>query len=123
MSKAPKKATQPHYLDLDAIVPEVSVVIKFGGAEHKMAMPSVEDFVRQTKEMEKLSAAGSPEEEMKLLLGMLGRAFPTIGEANIGKLTIPQLREFAAFAMENANRLMSGDTEGKDGENPPKAGR
>lgn len=108
------------FIDLDAIVPD-EVVVKLGGIEHKLVPLSVEDFINNTKDVEKYaSEVISTEAEIEMVSKMLMRAFPTMTVEMLRKLTLPQLQTLVQFAQDhNGQRQVEKDNEA---ENPQKAG-
>jgi hypothetical protein len=89
-----------HFIDLDAIDTDVTLVVKFKGAEHKMVAISVGDFVSNMRIIQDMGVASDPQKEMSLLIDMLDKVFPTITRDALWSLTLPQLQALFAKAQE-----------------------
>lgn len=94
------------YIDLDAVVPQNEVVVKLDGADHRLVPITLEDFVKNTKLVEKLNEGDKTDGEalelqVNTLIDMVGRAFPTIGADRLRRLNIPQLNQLLDVAKSN----------------------
>ena len=85
-------------LDLDAVAAESEFVIKLNGTEHKLKPATVETFVANMKELEKLGVSASVAEELEVTIGIILRAFPTVTEAEVRALTMQQIKAISDFA-------------------------
>jgi hypothetical protein len=112
--------SDPKYIDLDALAPEVDVVIKLDGQSHKLATLTVEDFIQNTKAIQELPAGSTIEQEYETVVSMLVRCFPTITKARFHKLSLVQLNAILNFARENSGQTSIEEDMKK--ENPPPAG-
>jgi hypothetical protein len=124
MAKKPKDS--PFYLDLDAVKPDETIVVKLGGNEHPLKPISIDDFIENTRTIQKLQAAGvgDTSEETEIIIGMLQRAFPSMTRELIGTLDIARMRRLMEFAMEhNGTRESQKEADSAQQENPPRAGR
>lgn len=115
-----------NYLDLDAIAPDVELVVKLGGKEHRMRPLSVEDFVKNIKDQSALAASNSDvEAEIDLVIKMLIRAFPTMKGEDLKKVELNKLWKLLEFARDNNGaKTAEGDikAEQEQAENPQTAG-
>ena len=92
--------TKTQFLDLDALLPAVEVTVKLGGVNHKLKQLSVQDFVANTADQQKLGEAASLSAEVETVVRMLHRAFPTITIEAFNKLELAKLYKLLAFALE-----------------------
>lgn len=113
----------PNYLDLDAVLPEVELVVKLNGKEHRLKPLSVEDFVRNMKDQAALAASsGDVETEIDTVIKMLARAFPTMQAADLKKVELNKLWKLLEFARENNGSKAAEGELTEAPENPRKAG-
>ena len=91
---------QPNYLDLDAIDTEFTLVVKLDGTDHKLQPISLEDFVANLRKIQEMGVTTDPMQEVEMLVEMLSKAFPSIGEPRLRKLTLPQLSALMEKARE-----------------------
>lgn len=91
-------STATQYLDLDAIKPAQEFKVKLGGQEHILKETDVETFILNTEDVQKLGLLSNAVEELKLSLRLVSRAFPTIPEPVLQKLTFSQCNALIEFA-------------------------
>lgn len=87
------------FLDLDAVAKEAEFVVKLNGNNHSLKLATVETFVTNMKEIEKLGMAPSAEAEFEAVVGIVMRSFPTIPENEIRALNVLQIKALSDFAM------------------------
>ncbi|RWI35426.1 hypothetical protein [Mesorhizobium sp.] len=87
------------FLDLDAVTAKAEFTVKLNGTEHKLKIASVETFIQNQKEIEKLSLAATAAEELEVVIGIIKRAFPTMPEKEIRGLNLIQLEAIKDFAL------------------------
>lgn len=95
------EASNPTYLDLDAIAPTVECVVKLGGTEHKLQPMSLENFIKTTEILNSIPAEPSARDEFENTIKLLQIAFPTMTASMLRGLTHDQLGAILAFAQEN----------------------
>jgi hypothetical protein len=123
MAKNTKTNERPiSYLDLDAVVPDNDVVVKFGGKEHKLVPITLEDFVKNTKAVQAMGTSTDPDAEMAVIKDMLQRAFPTITPDMTLKFSLLQLNTLLDFAMKHNGSKKVEEAAEADAANPPMAG-
>lgn len=88
------------FLDLDAVAPKVDFSLKLNGVDHKLEEPSVEVFITNMQDIEKLALEASPREELELSIKMIMRSFPTIKEEELRALKLSQLQAIGDFARQ-----------------------
>lgn len=116
---------QPIYIDLDEVSSDFEFTLKLDGVEHEMVEPSVDDFIFNMKEIEKLSVSASTIEEINIVIGIIARAFPTITEERLRKIKLPQLKKIQEYVFnagaQKVEKVEGGEAaEGEKG-NPPDA--
>lgn len=103
-------------LNLDALETEIEKSVTVDGVDHAMKPLSVEEFVNNMKEIEAIQAAGAeitPSEAFERSLVMIVRAFPSLEEARVRKMTTPQIDALFAFVQgENDAEVARGASEG-----------
>lgn len=104
-------------INIDALQEEPPFILQIGEEEHPMKVFSVDDFLINMKEIEKLGTNPSFSEELELSVRIIGRAFPTLGEARV--------RQFQTSTIEKLFKISRGEdpnaAPGETPENPPKA--
>jgi hypothetical protein len=92
--------------------------------EHKLAPLTVDDFIANTRAIEKFTAGVvTAEAEIDMITGMLMRAFPTMTKEMLGRFTLPQLNKLVEFAQEhNGQKKVETEAAAEATENPPTAG-
>jgi hypothetical protein len=114
----------PVLIDLDAVQAEVEFVIKLDGKEHPVKPVSLEDFIANTKIMQKAATGDeiSMEQELELVLSVVDRSIPTIGMERLRKLTMIQLKALQDAAMQmNGTDEVKKEAAAEAAENPRKA--
>jgi hypothetical protein len=86
------------FLDLDAVAVEEEFTIKLNGKTHKLHFATVETFIANMKDFEKLGLNASTAEELDITMTILKRAFPTVTEEEMRNLTIHQMQAINDFA-------------------------
>lgn len=103
-------------INIDALQEEPPFTLEIGTEKHPMKVFSVEDFLTNMKEIEKLGTNPKFSDELELSIRIIGRAFPSLGEDRV--------RQFQVSTIEKLFRISRGEdpnaTPG-DAENPPKA--
>ena len=117
--------TKTQFLDLDALLPAVEVTVKLGGKSHKLKQLSVQDFVANTADQQKLGEASTLAAEVETVVRMLHRAFPTITIEAFHKLELAKLYKLLSFALEQngsdkASKEVAAEAKSDD-ENPQTA--
>ncbi|MER9176313.1 hypothetical protein NKH72_22295 [Mesorhizobium sp. M0955] len=103
------------FLDLDAVTAKAEFTVKLNGKEHSLKIASVETFIQNQKELEKLSLAATATEELEVVIGIIKRAFPTMPESEVRGLNLIQLEAIKDFAL-GANGEKVEKVEPADGE-------
>lgn len=114
------KAKNLVYLDLDTVVPHDEIVVRLGGIDHPLVPITLEDFVKNTKTVQDLGVITDPESEMKLVKSMLFRAFPSMTDEIVNKLTLIQLNRLLDFAMEHNGAKKVEQEAGAEAKSDPK---
>ena len=110
-----------HIINIDALVEEPPFILEIGGVQHPMRVFSVDDFLVNMKEIEALGANPAFADELEVAIRIIGRAFPTLGEAEVRKFQVSTIDKlFRISRGEDPAKLASGASEG-EAENPPKA--
>lgn len=108
-------------VNIDALVEEPPFILEIAGEQHPMKVFSVEDFLTNMKEIEKLGANPAFADELELAIRIIGRAFPTLGEEAIRKFQVSTIDKlFRISRGEDIEKLKSPAGAGET-ENPPKA--
>jgi hypothetical protein len=105
-------------IDLDEIHQDV-IDLKIKGVLHRMVPLSVLDFVRNMQDLKKIEA-GNLEDEVKVIHGMIGRAFPSIPKEEIEAFTMPMVQKLQD-AIGQVMQAAEGAAKDAGGENPPQA--
>lgn len=87
------------FLNLDEIETTIEKVVVLNKVSHSFVPFTVEDFVNNLKEMETYSAKTDVpmSEYMSFMVSMVKRAFPTIPEGELDKLTMEKLKALTDF--------------------------
>jgi hypothetical protein len=95
-------SSNPNYLDLDLVKPDVDFVFKYKGKEHSLKQATVADFIQNTKKLQKMDIKpGDVEAEYDALIEMICRSFPTFTPDDAKTMTLSQLNALLerAFAL------------------------
>ncbi|CCG43294.1 hypothetical protein [Magnetospirillum molischianum] len=98
-------------LNLDAVKPKTERVLKLKGQEHAQAPLSVGDFIDNARASRRLAEKPDLVEEFELVLGMVGRSFPTVPETDLRALTFEQLSTILSWSQTDES---AEDAEGKE---------
>jgi hypothetical protein len=111
------------YFDLDAVVPD-EVVIKLGGKEYPLKPVSVDDFIKNSKMLQAIEGAASDlEATLAHTIDLLTRAFPTMSEAIIRKMSMLQMNKLVELAHGmNGQKAAEASAAAVATENPSTAG-
>lgn len=87
------------FLNLDEFETKIDKRVKLNGVTHEFQPFSVEDFIDQLKEMEDFTKREEVpvSEYMTHMVGIVHRAFPTIPEDELRKLSMPKLKKLTDF--------------------------
>ena len=88
-------------LNLDEVKPAVTRVLKLKGKEHPQVPTSVGDFIENTRAAKALVGDPDPTAEFELILGMVGRSFPSISQEELRGLTNEQLSAILAWSKDD----------------------
>lgn len=87
------------FLDLDAVSEAPPLItVKLEGRDHHLVPLSVDDFVQNQRGMQSLGAMTDIEEEIRVVMEMLCRAFPSMTPAMLGKVKLDKMFQLLAFA-------------------------
>lgn len=92
--------TTQTYLDLDALVP-AQVGVKIDGVTHVIQQVSVEIFIENVKLIQAVGETLTPDAEVELIVKLVSKSLPTLGEAGLRKLTLPQLRKLMEYVRKH----------------------
>ena len=113
--------SNPNYLDLDEIGTQDTMVVKIRGREHKLREATVDDFIANTRESQRLAKdAKTPDEELEAILNMILRAFPTLTRTDLGGVSMSNLNKLlaSAFAMNGQDAGIQAQAEVAKEKNP-----
>lgn len=111
------------FLDLDAIVPEKDVFIVLDKQEHRLAPLTVEQFVINMRNMEKLGKGNlDVETEQGMIVNMLEQVFPTVPKSRFNQMTMVQLNTLIEFARTEGGETKVQQEATTEQANPPVAG-
>ena len=110
-------------LDLDAIETPVLLQVKLNGKIHELAPVTVDSFVSNIKLIQQVGRSGDVAEEIANVKKVLLAAFPTMTDADLGALTLDQLRMLSDKAQEAngqkaAEKEVVSQAEAQSEENP-----
>jgi len=77
--------------------PLVTIVTE-DGTKHSMITASVETFIENMTEIEKLGINASPVKELEVIVGIVARAFPTLSEKEIRSWPIDVIQQLSDTA-------------------------
>lgn len=95
------------YLDLDAIAEEAVFTLKLNSKEHKLQVATVKMFAENMRDVQETTLDASITDELKVIVRIVKRAFPTMTDEDIENLTLPQLRTIADFALKASSEAVS----------------
>lgn len=108
------------YLDLDAIAEETKFVLKLNGKEHPLRVATVATFTENMKDLQSLALNADLTEEVRIIVGVVKRSFPTMSDEEIGGLMLPQLHAIAKFGLDANGQNVEAEKKDEEG-NAPRA--
>lgn len=125
-SPKPTKSGNPNvrYIDLDAVAQE-DVVVRIAGKDHPLVPVSVDNFIANTRMIEKLGdLTGNAEATLDLTKDLLLQAFPSMTAEQIGKMSMTQMGKLVELAHGANGQKAATDTAAVEAAkaNPPTAG-
>ena len=115
--------SNPKILDLDAVVQE-SLIIRLKGKDHELKHATLEDFLANAKDLEKLGRAPNLDEEMQTTISMLKRALPSLSIEDINGLKMAELNALVKFVhAANSQDDQAEEAKKAVNENPTIAGQ
>lgn len=78
-------------LNIDEFQTEAPFVVVVKGVEHAMVQPTVQMFLDNLADLERLAAAPTVADEVKMTVKMICRAFPTLKEADVNGWPLPAI--------------------------------
>lgn len=87
-------------LNIDELVQESPLTIHVDGEDHKMKIPTMEDFIKNLKDLEDLAAAPNMLAETEATIRMIARAFPTLTEDRVRQFPMPAVEQLFAIIRE-----------------------
>src|SRR5690606_28278618 len=108
----------PLYINLDAIESAPLAVIRVDGKEHKLVSITVEDFIANFKDVERLSLSASVLDEVEVLTSVILRGFPTLKRESVLKWPMEYLQRIA-MVVRNGGIEELVDTEATAGNGQP----
>mgnify|MGYP001073623960 CR=1 FL=1 len=108
------------FVDLDSVVDESPLQLKLNGKIHLLKVADVETFLINLKEIEELPLDASPRQEIELYMRLIKRAFPTIEDTELRKLTMAQLKKVNEVAQGVSGQKVE-QTGGDEGNATPES--
>ncbi len=78
-------------INIDALRDPAPFTLIVDGKEHEMKVATVDDFIANMAMMEQLGTKPSMTEELKVMIEIISKAFPTLGREQIGKFQFSAL--------------------------------
>lgn len=100
------------YLDLDALVTD-DITVRMNGTDHKYKQMSVEDFIWAQKKVDSLEKEQTENEQVDMMIQIIQRSFPTIGQTDLLKLSMDKLMALVDFVLslsKPATEINEGDS-------------
>jgi hypothetical protein len=91
-----------HVLNLDEIETGLERTVVLGGKNYPLKPMSVEDYIAQLKDAQAAEKEQDTVKLFELMVNSVGRAFPSMKEGVIRKLTVAQLQKLMAFVQSVA---------------------
>lgn len=107
------------YLDLDALAKEQEFILTLHGKKHTLKPITVADFAETMKMISELAVDASIEKEIEMMSSIILRSFPTMTEADVGSLSLAQLRVISEYAQMANSEVVSVTTEDAEGNAKP----
>lgn len=102
----------PKVINLDTIQKSRPVELVVDGTKHKMKESTVEDFIENMKLIDALGVKPTPAQEIEVMIAFILRAFPTLKNNQVRKMTMQQLRMLSDLARgENGEIATDDETE------------
>lgn len=92
----------PVYLDLDAIETPLAR-IRLGGKEYVQKAQTLNDWIANTKEIDKLRVAGDLESESSVMIALVCRAFPDLTPDMLREIPLVKLNAVLELANGGGN--------------------
>lgn len=80
----------PKILDLDALVSDV-LIVRLKGKDHPLKQATLNDFLMNAKDLERMGTAATIDDEMVTTTNMLKRAIPSLTDDDINGLKMIEL--------------------------------
>lgn len=80
-------------INIDALQEEPPFTLEIGDEKHPMKVFTVDDFLSNMKDIEKLGANPSFSDELELSIKIIARAFPTLGEERVRKFQVSTIEK------------------------------
>lgn len=87
-------------INIDALVSRPRAVIQIGDAQHEVRELSVQDSIDVTRATEKLQKEYTLSGELELLVNIMRRVIPSIGDETLRNLPVSVLKEIHDKVME-----------------------
>lgn len=87
-----------NFLNLDEVKPTIEFSFQLNGKRHELVPATVETFIANMNDLKSLGVNADPIDELQVMLKMIGRAFPTITEKELKKLTLDQAKAISEYA-------------------------
>lgn len=100
-------------INIDALKPEATIVIKSNGKDHEMATLSVGGFLANLQDIERISAKQSPAEELDATLDVILRSFPTLTREEIKAWPLAAIAQIYEVAQNGGNDVGVEDEDGE----------
>lgn len=91
-------------LNLDEIETGLERTVVLGGKSYPLKPMSVEDYIAQLKDAQAAEKEQDTVKLFELMVNSVGRAFPTMKEAVVRKMTVAQLQKLMAFVQSIAEQ-------------------
>lgn len=76
----------------------IVTIVDEKGVRHDMVTASVETYIANAEAIEALALNAGPVKELETIVGIVGRAFPTLTEADIRKWPIDMIQQLSDIA-------------------------
>lgn len=96
-------------INFDDLKTEPPVILVIEGVKHPMKNASVNVFVENMSALEKLGTQTTAKAEMDVIVGIIGRAFPTLKEEQIREWELEQIRQISDIARGINGEVVSTD--------------
>lgn len=112
--------TEPLFIDLDAIEVQ-EVTIGLNGKKHPVRQITLEDWIANTKESQRLKGAEPDlETESDVIISMIARSIPTLSKEELRGIPLSKLNRLLEFTNgANGSERASQEAKAVAVENPP----